>query len=69
MSLARCKYAYSKIRDWHVSPVKAAFIAVRYAITGDSGRFTSHGGWRVSHLRVADPEEVVPTPEEVAVKE
>lgn len=57
MMIARYKYAYAKVRSWHVGRGKAAFVAARYAATGDSGRFTSHGGWRVSHLRVADPAE------------
>jgi len=55
MHVARYRYAYDKIRAWHVSKGKAALLAVRYAVTGDSGRFRSHGGWRVSHLRIADP--------------
>ena len=55
MHVARYRYAYEKIRAWHVGKGKAALLAVRYAVTGDSGRFRSHGGWRVSHLRIADP--------------
>jgi len=57
MHVARYKYAYDKIRAWHVGKGKAALLAVRYAVTGDSGRFRSHGGWRVSHLRIAAPGE------------
>lgn len=55
MHVARYKYAYEKIRAWHVGKGKAALLAMRYAVTGDSGRFRSHGGWRVSHLRIANP--------------
>jgi len=55
MHVARYRYAYDKIRAWHVGKGKAALLAVRYAVTGDSGRFRSHGGWRVSHLRIAYP--------------
>lgn len=54
MLVARYKYAYAKVRGWHVGRAKAVFVALRYAATGDSGRFTSHGGWRVSHLRLVD---------------
>ncbi|WP_301554017.1 hypothetical protein [Stenotrophomonas sp. ESTM1D_MKCIP4_1] len=32
--------------------VRAGWLALRYGLTGDTGRFNSHGGWRVSRLRV-----------------
>lgn len=57
MLIERYKYSYAKFRDWHVGAGKSAILAARYALTGDSGRFTSHGGWRVSHLRIADRSE------------
>ncbi|WMJ68981.1 hypothetical protein [Stenotrophomonas sp. 24(2023)] len=52
MSLGRYRYAYRKVRDWHVGPLRAGWLALRYTVTGDTGRFGSHGGWRVSRLRV-----------------
>lgn len=42
--------AYRNARDWHCSRGRAAVIAVRFALTGDSGRFRSHGGWMVSRI-------------------
>ncbi len=42
--------AYRKARDWHCSRGRAAVVAVRFALTGDSGRFRSHGGWMVSRI-------------------
>lgn len=45
-----CRYAYPKIRSWHVSAALAAWLAIRFALLGDTGRFRSHGGWRVSRL-------------------
>ena len=57
MFTQRVTYAYRKIRAWYVSPVKAGLLAVRYGITGDSGRFSTHGGWRVSRIRISDPAE------------
>lgn len=59
MLIARYKYAYAKVRGWHVGRSKAVLVALKYAATGDSGRFTSHGGWRVSHLRIAEPGETL----------
>jgi hypothetical protein len=29
----------------------AVDVAARFALTGDSGRFASHGGWRHSRIR------------------
>jgi len=49
--MERFSYAYKKVRGWHVGPLLAAWLAVRYGLTGDTGRFHSHGGWRVSRLR------------------
>ncbi|MEK0266533.1 hypothetical protein [Stenotrophomonas sp. TWI819] len=42
--------AYRKARDWHCSPGRAWIVALRFALTGDSGRFRSHGGWMVSRI-------------------
>lgn len=43
-------WAYRKVRGWHVSGFQAFYRATRFAITGDSGSFHSHGGWRKSRL-------------------
>lgn len=42
--------AYGKARDWHCSRACATVVALRFALTGDSGRFRSHGGWMVSRI-------------------
>ena len=42
--------AYRKARDWRCPPLPAAVAAWRYALTGDSGRFVSHGGARLSRI-------------------
>ena len=42
--------AYGKARDWHCSRGRATVVALRFALTGDSGRFRSHGGWMVSRI-------------------
>jgi len=52
MQARRFRYAYRKVREWHVGSVRAGWLALRYGLTGDTGRFSSHGGWRVSRLRV-----------------
>jgi len=52
MQVRRFRYAYRKVREWHVGSVRAGWLALRYGLTGDTGRFNSHGGWRVSRLRV-----------------
>lgn len=49
--MKRFSYAYRKVRGWHVGPLLAAWLAVRYGLTGDTGHFRSHAGWRVSRLR------------------
>lgn len=54
VSEGRFRYAYRKVRGWHVGPLRAGRLALRYSLTGDTGRFGSHGGWRVSRLRVDD---------------
>lgn len=44
-------WAYSKARSYHVSRVTAFFRASRFWITGDTGSFTTHGGFRKSRIR------------------
>jgi len=46
----RFSYAYQKITAWHVGGARAWWLAARYALTGDTGRFRSHGGWYKSRL-------------------
>jgi len=53
MPLKRFRYAYAKLRSWHVGVLVAVSCAARYVITGDSGQVRSHGGWRKSRLRSA----------------
>lgn len=53
MNPARFPYAYLKLRSWHVPPPAAAWRALRYLVTGDTGRCRSHGGWYKSRLRSA----------------
>lgn len=42
--------AYRKARSWDCSPVSAAFRALRFALFGDSGRFRTHHGMRISRI-------------------
>jgi|EndMetStandDraft_3_1072993.scaffolds.fasta_scaffold158664_2 hypothetical protein len=44
------RYAYAKARHWHASPLVSAWAACRYALTGDTGYFRSHAGWRLSRI-------------------
>ena len=44
------RYAYRKARSWHGSVPASIVAGVRYSLTGDSGDFKSHGGWRMSRL-------------------
>ena len=53
MRLRRFRYAYAKLRSWHVGVLVAVSCAARYVITGDSGHVRSHGGWRKSRPRSA----------------
>lgn len=48
--LNRFAKAYGKAREWHCSRLRASLVGVRFAVWGDSGRFTSHGGWRISRI-------------------
>lgn len=52
-SSRRFRYAYNKLRGWHVGRMAAVLPAIRYAFTGDTGRVRSHGGWYKSRLRTA----------------
>ena len=42
--------AYGKARQWRCPPLSAIVVACRYAATGDSGRFVSHDGARLSRI-------------------
>ncbi|WP_177424227.1 hypothetical protein [Pseudomonas sp. MYb185] len=44
-------WAYRKVRSYHVSPLKACYRATRFWLFGDTGSFTSHGGFRKSRIR------------------
>ncbi|HBS56194.1 MAG TPA: hypothetical protein DEA38_10730 [Stenotrophomonas sp.] len=52
--LHRFAKAYGKAREWHCSRLRASLVGVRFAVWGDSGRFTSHGGWRISRISRSD---------------
>ncbi|AWH36114.1 MULTISPECIES: hypothetical protein [Stenotrophomonas] len=54
--LHRFAKAYGKAREWHCSRLRASVVGLRFAVWGDSGRFTSHGGWRVSRISRSDSE-------------
>ncbi|PJL10938.1 hypothetical protein B9Y66_17920 [Stenotrophomonas maltophilia] len=45
------RYAYQKARGWHAPILISAWAGLRYSLTGDTGYFKSHGGWRRSRLR------------------
>lgn len=45
------RWAYHKVRSYHVSPLPAAYRATRFYLLGDTGAFTSHGGFRKSRIR------------------
>ncbi len=45
------RYAYQKARGWHASVLTSAWAGLRYSLTGDTGCFRSHGGWRLSRIR------------------
>lgn len=46
--------AYRKAREWQCSLLRSFLIASRYAIFGDSGRFQTHHGWRISRIYKSD---------------
>jgi len=42
--------AIGKARAWQCAWPIAVWVGMRNALTGNSGRFRSHGGWRVSRI-------------------
>lgn len=42
--------AYRKARSWDCDVVQAAYRAMRFALQGDTGRFRTHRGMRVSRI-------------------
>ncbi len=42
--------AYRKARQWRCSWVPATIVATRFALTGDTGLFTSWDGWGCSRI-------------------
>ncbi|MBL4834649.1 MAG: hypothetical protein JKY26_11840 [Pseudomonas sp.] len=44
-------WAYNKARSYHVSRMSAFVRATRFWVTGDTGSFTSHGGFRRSRIK------------------
>lgn len=49
--------AFGKARQWFCPWPIALWVALRFAATGDSGRFRSHAGWRISRIRREDPDQ------------
>lgn len=45
------RWAYSKTRRCHVNKLQALYRATRYWLTGDTGNFSSHGGFRKTRIR------------------
>lgn len=43
-------WAYGKVRGYHVSALQAFYRATRFKLIGDTGTFSSHGGWRKSRI-------------------
>ncbi|MFT6465729.1 MAG: hypothetical protein ACJARL_002542 [Halopseudomonas sp.] len=43
-------WAYTKARSYHLSSLHAGYRATRFFLTGDTGAFSSHGGWRRSRI-------------------
>jgi len=44
-------WAYRKTRSYHTSMAQACYRATRFWITGDTGTFVSHGGFRKTRIR------------------
>ncbi len=44
-------WAYRKTRSYHTSMPQAFYRATRFWITGDTGSFVSHGGFRKTRIR------------------
>ncbi|SDS42347.1 hypothetical protein SAMN05216271_1889 [Halopseudomonas sabulinigri] len=45
------RWAYRKTRSYHTSKAQAFYRATRYWVTGDTGSFISHGGFRKTRIR------------------
>jgi len=45
------RWVYGKIVGFHVGRWQAVYRATRYWLTGDTGSFMSHGGFRRSRIR------------------
>lgn len=56
MTVHRIRYAFKKVRTWNVGVLHAGWLALRFGLTGDTGRFRSHGGWRSSRLMRGEQE-------------
>ena len=44
-------WVYRKARSYHVSSVQAGYRQMRFWLTGDTGSFATHGGFRKSRIR------------------
>ncbi|SDR69655.1 hypothetical protein SAMN05216421_0047 [Halopseudomonas xinjiangensis] len=44
-------WVYRKARSYHVTGLQAFYRATRFWITGDTGSFPTHGGFRKSRIR------------------
>lgn len=49
------RWAYRKIRAMQVGRLSSAYRATLYWLRGDSGRFSSHGGWMRTVVRRREP--------------
>ncbi|MCK5532842.1 hypothetical protein [Halopseudomonas sp.] len=45
------RWAYAKARSYHTGKLQAAYRATRFWLTGDTGAFPSHGGFRKTRIR------------------
>lgn len=44
-------WAFKKARSYHVSAMQACYRATRFWLTGDTGSFVTHGGFRKSRIK------------------
>lgn len=44
-------WAYQKTRSYHVNKLSACYRATRYWLNGDTGNFSTHGGFRKTRIR------------------
>lgn len=44
-------WVYRKARSYHVNRLQAWYRATRFWLTGDTGSFPTHGGFRKSRIR------------------